>query len=239
MDTSIEPVIRTIGGIIVSKQVEILSYLRSCQDEMIELLGKFTDTDSPSTDKPYMDRFAELVAEEWKALGANVTTLPQEQYGNHVKAEWGSGSQSILVLCHMDTVWDAGETKKRPFRVEDGKAYGPGAYDMKAGIIQGLFAVKALIKMGLTPGKRIVVYITLTKKSDRHHPAYHRGRSEESCCGPSVNRLQEAGAETWRKGVGDFTVSIKGRASHAGADYEKAFLPLLKQPTRYCTCIPN
>ncbi len=64
----------------MSKQVKILSYLRSCQDEMVEVLGKFTDTDSPSTDKPYMDRFAELVADEWKSLRANVTILPQEKY---------------------------------------------------------------------------------------------------------------------------------------------------------------
>lgn len=207
----------------MSKQVEILSYLRSCQDEMIEVLGKFTDTDSPSTDKPYMDRFAELVADEWKSLRANVTILPQEKYGNHVKAEWGSGSQSILVLCHMDTVWDAGETKKRPFRVQGGKAYGPGAYDMKAGIVQGLFAVRALVNMGLTPDKRIVVL----HNSDEEigSPSSRPIIEEEAKKAAAVLVLEPSargGAlKTWRKGVGDFTVSIKGRASHAGADYEK------------------
>ncbi len=207
----------------MSKQREILAYLRSCQNEMIELLGKFTDTDSPSTGKSYVDKFAELVVKEWNLLGANVTMLPQEKYGNHVRAEWGSGNQSILVLCHMDTVWDAGETKKRPFRVKDGKAYGPGAYDMKAGIVQGLFAIKALIHMGLTTSKKIVVLHTSDEEIGS--PSSRPIIEEEAKKAVAVLVLEPSargGAlKTWRKGVGGFTVSIKGRASHAGADYEQ------------------
>lgn len=207
----------------MSKQKEILSYLRSRQNEMVELLGKFTDTDSPSTDKPHTDRFANLVAGEWKALGANVTILPQEEYGNHVKAEWGTGDESILVLCHMDTVWDAGETKKRPFRVADGKAYGPGAYDMKTGIVQALFAVRALNELGLSPKKRIVVLHNSDEEigSLSSRPIIEEEAKKSAAVLVLEPSVRGGALKTWRKGVGRFTISIKGRASHAGADYEK------------------
>ncbi|HHY11613.1 MAG TPA: M20 family metallopeptidase, partial [Firmicutes bacterium] len=105
-------------------QKDILAHLRSYQDKMVELLEAFTNTDSPSTGKLYMDRFAGLVAGEWQSLGTDVTTLREEGYGDHVKVEWGSGRESILLLCHMDTVWDAGETQKSMLsRSPPGKAF--------------------------------------------------------------------------------------------------------------------
>lgn len=152
-----------------------------------------------------------------------MTILEQAKQGNHVKAEWGQGDENILLLCHMDTVWDVGETKKRPFRVEDGKAYGPGVYDMKAGIVQAIFAVKTLQDLGLAPGKRIVVL----HNSDEEigSPSSRPVIEEEARKAAAVLVLEPTALggslKTWRKGVGSFTVSIKGRAAHAGADYEK------------------
>lgn len=207
----------------MNKQKQILSHLRSHQDEMIELLETFTNTDSPSTDKTYIDKFANMVAQEWKTLGINVTTLPQERYGNHVRVEWGSGDETILILCHMDTVWDAGETKKRPFQIKDGKAYGPGAYDMKAGIVQTIFAVKALIEMGLSPNKRIVVLHNSDEEigSPSSRPIIEREAKTASAVLVLEPPVRGGALKTWRKGVGGFAVKIKGRGSHAGADYEK------------------
>ena len=207
----------------MNQQEQIMSHLRSCQDEMVELLRTFTNTDSPSTDKPYIDKFANMVSREWKALGANVTILPQEKYGNHVRAEWCSGDETILILCHMDTVWDAGETKKRPFRIDDGKAYGPGAYDMKSGIVQAIFAVKTLIKMGLTPNKKIVVLHNSDEEigSLSSRPIIEEEAKKASAVFVLEPPVRGGALKTWRKGVGGFTVRIKGKASHSGSDYER------------------
>ncbi|HHT85434.1 MAG: M20 family metallopeptidase [Bacillota bacterium] len=207
----------------MSDQDRILAHLKSYQDDMVKLLEVFTNTDSPSTDKSLMDAFAKLVAREWEGLDAKVTILEQDTYGNHVKVEVGSGDETILLLCHMDTVWDAGETQKRPFRVEDGKAYGPGVYDMKAGIVQAFFAVKTLKDLGLLPEKKIVV---LHNSEEEIGSPSSRPIIEEEAKKASAVLVLEPTAlggslKTWRKGVGGFTVSIKGRASHAGADYEK------------------
>ncbi|HOP70116.1 MAG TPA: M20 family metallopeptidase [Bacillota bacterium] len=204
-------------------QRRVLEHLKGYQEQMIDLLEVFTNTDPPSTDKAHMDKFAGLVARKWEELGAEVTILEQAKQGNHVKAEWGQGDENILLLCHMDTVWDVGETKKRPFRVEDGKAYGPGVYDMKAGIVQAIFAVKTLQDLGLAPGKRIVVL----HNSDEEigSPSSRPVIEEEARKAAAVLVLEPTALggslKTWRKGVGSFTVSIKGRAAHAGADYEK------------------
>lgn len=204
-------------------QRRVLEHLKGYQEQMIDLLEVFTNTDSPSTDKAHMDKFAGLVARKWEELGAEVTILEQAKQGNHVKAEWGQGDENILLLCHMDTVWDVGETKKRPFRVEDGKAYGPGVYDMKAGIVQAIFAVKTLQDLGLAPGKRIVV---LHNSDEEIGSPWSRPVIEEEARKAAAVLVLEPTAlggslKTWRKGVGSFTVSIKGRAAHAGADYEK------------------
>jgi glutamate carboxypeptidase len=202
---------------------KILARIESYQDEMVSTLEVLVNTDSPSTNKARMDEFSELVARLWESVGAKVTILPQETYGNHVKVEWGSGDETVLVLCHMDTVWDEGETKKRPFRIEDGKAYGPGVYDMKAGIVEALFAVRALVDLGLTPNKKIVV---LHNSDEEIGSLSSRKLIEEEAKHSSAVLVLEPSArggtlKTWRKGVGSFTFTIKGRASHAGADYEK------------------
>jgi len=202
---------------------KLLSHLESYQNEMVQALETLVNTDSPSTDKECMDAFAELVARLWKSVGAKVDILPQEGYGNHVRVEWGSGNETLLILCHMDTVWDKGETKNRPFRIEDGKAFGPGVYDMKAGIVEALFAVKTLADLGISLDKKIVV---LHNSDEEIGSLSSRRIIEEEAKRSSAVLVLEPSArggalKTWRKGVGDFTFTIKGRAAHAGADYEK------------------
>jgi glutamate carboxypeptidase len=206
-----------------SLQRKILEYLKNSQAEMLDLLRDLTNTDSPSTSKPHLDKCNEFLAKTWQDAGAKVSVIEQAQHGNHLKVEWGSGEGQILALGHYDTVWDAGETARRPFRVENGKAYGPGAYDMKAGIVELVFAVKALTALGLKPKSRLVVL----HNSDEEigSPTSRPVIEEEARKSNAVLVLEPSvfgGAlKTWRKGVGMFEVTIKGRASHAGADYEK------------------
>src|SRR5215831_16045446 len=110
-------------------------WLRPREKAMARLLGKFVRVESPSFDKAAVDRFGKLVAAEWRRRGAKVTILQQRQRGNHIRAEWNPSwtraSSQILVLGHLDTVYGVGTLRQMPYGLVLGRAYGPGAFDMK------------------------------------------------------------------------------------------------------------
>lgn len=202
---------------------EIFGFLRKNQDGMLGMLEKLVNLDSPSTGKEYIDRFSNALASEWKSLGADVEILPQESYGNHLKVQYGEGDQQILILCHMDTVFGAGEASRRPFRVDGQRAYGPGVYDMKGGIVEAFFAVRAFRELNINPGKRIVVLHNSDEEigSPSSRPIIEEEARKSMAVLVLEPSAQGGALKTWRKGVGMFEVTIKGRSAHAGADYEK------------------
>ncbi len=134
--------------------------LRSRAKEIVRMLGRFVRCESPSHNKAAVDRFGRMVADEWRRRGAKVRILRQTKRGNHVRAEvWlGSGRPTgqILILGHLDTVYPLGTLAKMPFRVRGGRAFGPGTFDMKAGLALALAAVDGLRAAGLRPRKRLV-----------------------------------------------------------------------------------
>lgn len=204
-------------------QKQILERLVLDQENMVTMLGELTMTDSPSRDKPLMDAFVRGLRSRWIEAGAEARLLPDGTQGDHLEVSWGSGEGQILVLCHMDTVWDVGESARRPFKVENGRAYGPGAYDMKGGIVETLFAVKTLISLGATPQKKIVVLHNSDEEigSPTSRPIIEKAALESDAVLVLEPSAQGGTLKTWRKGVGMFQVQISGRAAHAGADYEK------------------
>lgn len=202
---------------------EILGYLKASEDKMVSLVAELTNIDSPSTSKEDTDRFADTLSRIWRETGASVSVIPQETAGNHLKVVWGSGDEQILMLGHMDTVWEPGEAERRPFRVLNGKAYGPGAYDMKGGIAEAVFAIKALSALGIDPGKRVVI---LHNSDEETGSSTSRSIIEEEAQKSKAVLVLEPSAQggalkTWRKGVGSFRVTVNGKAAHAGSDYEK------------------
>ncbi len=114
--------------------------------DMKTLLKRFVETESPSHDREAVSRVSALVAEEARRLGAQVEMIPNEKTGDHVVARFSSSSSTkpILLLCHMDTVFPLGTLAKMPFREADGKIFGPGVLDMKAGIVISLAAIEEL-----------------------------------------------------------------------------------------------
>ncbi|MCL4426254.1 MAG: M20 family metallopeptidase [Firmicutes bacterium] len=136
----------------------------------------------------------------------------------------GKDKGQVLLLAHMDTVWEVGEIAKRPFRAEGNRAFGPGAYDMKGGIVQIVFAFQALRELGLRTRRRIVALFNTDEEigSPGSRPfieAEARRSDYVLVLEPSV---PPAGVlKTSRKGVGRFDLRITGRAAHAGSDHEK------------------
>src|SRR5690606_9833509 len=112
------------------------------------LLKLLVETESPSHDKAAVDKVGLIVAEEARKLGAHVETVENVETGNHVISKWGSGKNQILFLCHLDTVFPLDTIKKMPYREADGKIFGPGTLDMKAGIVIALGAIEDAIKNG-------------------------------------------------------------------------------------------
>ena len=104
---------------------------------MIQWLMELVSIDTPSDDKTALDRFAERLGRQFQECGAQVSAIENSQAGNHLLVRYSSATSSdrpILILGHLDTVWSAGESTRRPARIEEGKIYGPGAFDMRGGL---------------------------------------------------------------------------------------------------------
>ncbi len=192
--------------------------------KLTQLLKLLVETESPSHDKSAVDRVGLIVAEQARQLGATVEIIPNTETGNHVLARFQPSSfsihPSILLLCHMDTVFPIGTIQKTPFREEGEKIFGPGALDMKAGIVIALAAIEQAIQQGLNRP------ITLLCTSDEEIGSHTSRTLIESLAKESALALIMEGAlldgslKTWRKGVGSLWVTVKGRAAHSGGAHQ-------------------
>ncbi|MDA1256708.1 MAG: M20/M25/M40 family metallo-hydrolase, partial [Chloroflexi bacterium] len=203
------------------------SPLRLTPDEataMFGLLREMTLVESPTSDKAANDQLIGVVRNRFEELGATVEIDRQTEYGDHLVARWPGMGKPGLVIGHIDTVWPIGTLDRMPYREESGNIYGPGALDMKAGIAAIFAALGMLRERGNWPDRALTVLIN----------------SDEEVGSPSSRPLVEAEAvksayvivmepatgvdgalKTERKGLGEFRISVEGRASHAGAFPEK------------------
>jgi glutamate carboxypeptidase len=195
---------------------------------MVKVLENFVRCESPSHDKAAVDRFGEIVAREWRRRGADVRVLRQKERGNHLRVEIGvdrGGSRSqILVLGHLDTVYPMGTLQKTPFRIANGRAWGPGTFDMKGGLVLALFAVDALRAAGVAVDKRMVFLWTSdeeigSKSSQAVIEAEARRSDAVLVLEPAFGK--EGRLKTERKGTGGVEILVTGRAAHAGIEPEK------------------
>lgn len=207
---------------------QLLSELCGRQNEMVKMLAEFVRCESPSHDKSAVDQFGQRVAREWKRRGANVRILQQAERGNHVRAEIWLGkvksAGQIMVLGHLDTVYPLGTLAKIPFRVSGGRAWGPGTFDMKGGLVLALFAVDALRAAGSEPTKRFV--FLWTSDEEIGSESSRRAIEQEACKSDAVLVLEpsfgtDGRLKTQRKGVGGAEIIVTGRSAHAGIDPEK------------------
>ncbi len=136
--------------------------------DLKHLLKTLVETESPSHDKPAVERVGALVAEEARKLDGQVEILPNTDTGDHVLARFsslkgrrdqGEGEKPILLLCHMDTVFPLGTLARMPYREAEGKIFGPGVLDMKSGIVISLAAIEDAQKEGTDPAGHVVVHL--------------------------------------------------------------------------------
>lgn len=194
------------------------------QVDPLVTLRELVEIESFSGDKAGVDELGRYVGARLQGVGATVEFRRQEDVGDHLVARLGDGRSQVLVLGHLDTIWPPGTLETSPFRVERGRAYGPGIFDMKSGIAIAIHALKSLAQSGRLRNRRVTVLLT----SD-----------EEIGCGTSRALIEELARQsefvlcmeaplgpdgalkTSRKALGIFRIRVQGRASHAGNDHQR------------------
>ncbi len=139
---------------------KFLRLLKPRLPQMLATLRRFVTAESPSLDKIAADRCCGVIAQEWNRHGARVERIAQKHRGDLLRITHAAGksisSGQLLVLGHYDTVYSTGTLTRMPFRLKGAKAYGPGTFDMKAGIVQAQFALQALLQAEIPLRKRLV-----------------------------------------------------------------------------------
>jgi glutamate carboxypeptidase len=213
----------------------LLAETRRRGERMTRMLARLVRVESPSTDKRALDRLARVVAAEWRRRGASVRVMRRTDAGDQVRVEWrpvGSrGKAAILLLGHLDTVYEIGTLRKTPLRVRGSRAIGPGTFDMKSGLVIALFAVEVLRALKLRPRRPIVGLWTSDEEIGSHASRAAIEREARASCAVLV--LEPAGGtrgdlKIARKGVGEVTLEVEGRAAHAGLDPQSGVNAILE-----------
>ncbi|HEX9941405.1 MAG TPA: M20 family metallopeptidase [Thermoanaerobaculia bacterium] len=201
---------------------------------MTLLLRDLAVLESPSHDAASQEPVFARLAAELEAAGLRTRRLPGRRTGGQlwaVRQERRRGAPAQLLLGHCDTVWPAGTLERMPVEVRDGRLAGPGVYDMKAGLVQGIFALRALRDLGLAPEVEPAFFINSDEeigsveslvRIERLARRVRRVFVLEPSLGP------DGKLKTRRKGSLRFTVRVFGRAAHSGLDPEKGASAILE-----------
>jgi glutamate carboxypeptidase len=208
----------------------LLPGLRQLEDSMLAVLEDLVMTETPSDDLYLLRDGARLLSGVVNRLLGEAPETVEVDGRSHLRLR-GSGDRPVLVVCHLDTVWPAGTTGRWPFAVVDGRATGPGVFDMKAGLVQALYAVSALSR---TDGVTLLV----TTDEEIGSPTGRALVEDEARRSRAVlvPEPSAAGAlKTARKGISMYNLHVQGRAAHAGLEPERgvnALVELARQVPR-------
>lgn len=202
----------------------LLAGARRKERALLDLTHRLVRSESPSDAKAAVDACSTLAAAHVEALGGRVKLHRQRQFGNILEACFGPRSASakpILLLGHLDTVWPLGTLKTMPCRTHEGRLWGPGTLDMKAGVAMAFTAIELLAESGALSRE---VILLLNSDEEVGSPV-SRPITERLALGCSavyvLEPAQGLAYKTARKGTGDWRIDIKGIAAHAGVDFEK------------------
>jgi glutamate carboxypeptidase len=202
-----------------------LRYARQHQSDIVALIKELVECESPSDHPPSVNRLVSMIADRLSGA-ARVRTFPGGSFGMHLRAEFilpgARKSGQILALGHCDTVWPLGTLATMPFRVARGRLWGPGVLDMKGGIAFFIFAMQALRELDIPVARRVVMQLNSDEEVGSESS---RSLTEEAARHSNGVLVLEPGTglegklKTARKGVGDYTITVRGKASHAGVDF--------------------
>jgi glutamate carboxypeptidase len=199
-----------------------LAWLATQQGSMLALLERLVNIDGGSYDKAGVDRVGEAIAEFLEGEGIAVERSPRETYGDVFTARLPApGNAPVVLMGHRDTVFPKGEPERRPFRIENGRAYGPGVCDMKAGLVMNAFVLAAFARFG---GHGAPLVGLFTSDEEIGSPAC-RDAIETTARGARAVFNSEPGRPTGnvvtgRKGGVFMVAELAGKAAHSGANFQ-------------------
>ena len=205
----------------------LLAGARRKERSLLDLTRKLVQAESPSDTKSAVDACVALAAAHLKQLGGRIKLHRHPHHGNVLEAHFGSRSarfqnqEKILLLGHLDTVWPLGTLQSMPCRVREGRLWGPGTLDMKAGVAMAATAIELLIEADLL---RREIILLLNGDEEIGSPASRPITEDLARQCSAVYVLEPAQGlayKTARKGIGDWHIQVKGVAAHAGVDFEK------------------
>jgi glutamate carboxypeptidase len=208
-----------------AKEAEITEWLASQQEAMLSLLGDAVNIDSGSYDKAGVDAVGDLFIDFFSQNGLLTSRESHERFGDaiHVRLDDTRPNQKPVVLMgHRDTVFPKGEAGHRPFRIENGRAYGPGVVDMKGGLVLNAFVLAAFKRFGGAPAP-LAGLITSDEEiaSPSSRPVIERVARQARCVLNSEPGRPSGSVVTGRKGGVFLVFEVTGKAAHSGANFEK------------------
>jgi glutamate carboxypeptidase len=217
-----------------------LQFFVDRKDAITETVRQLVEIESPSDNKKAVDRVGVLLAGRFEGLGGHSKFHRTQDFGDHLQVDFATerSGKPVLLLGHLDTVYPLGTLAGMPCRVADGRLSGPGALDMKSGIALILHAIDGLRTWH---GDSLPRPVTVLLVSDEEVGSGSSRRITESLARRSAAVLVlepaygiKGAVKTARKGVGEYTLKVTGKAAHAGLDFEKgesAIVELAKQVT--------
>ncbi|MEK6409358.1 MAG: M20 family metallopeptidase [Acidobacteriota bacterium] len=204
----------------------VLSYFEAHRSEMLAFSRWLVEQESMSREASATRRIAENLGESLASKGAAVELLNDPAYGSTLRARFdcapdaSPNDKQLLIVGHLDTVWPIGTLAARPFRVEGDRAFGPGIFDMKSGVMLAVFAMRAVKDLGIATRRRVTMLMTCDEETGSH---FSRDVIEEEARRTHAALVLEppipgGTIKTGRKGVGEFELIIRGRPAHAGND---------------------
>ncbi|HUQ49847.1 MAG TPA: M20 family metallopeptidase [Terriglobales bacterium] len=222
----------------------LLKLVEESRPQMLATLQKLVEMESPSSNKGAVDLLGAELAREFKALGGRVTVHPQKKFGNHLQVDFpgAADEKPVMLLGHFDTVWDIGTLAQMPYKVEKGRIFGPGVYDMKVGIVMMMHAIAAAREAnGGTLPRPVKVWLVTDEEvgsESSRATTEELARSAAAVFVIEPSQGPDGALKTSRKGVGSYTVKVIGKASHSGVDFEEgqsAIVELAQQISRITT----
>lgn len=221
-----------IDSAVAARNSVLYDKAQKAQSEFLTMLETLVNIDSGTGDQKGLTQVENFVIQQLKAVGATVeTTNAAPSAGRNILATvQGTGKGKILLLAHTDTVFKAGTVAQRPFKIAQGKAYGPGVMDDKGGILLGIEALKILKELNFQNFRTITFLINPDEETGSFGS---RELIKATAKQHNVALVLEFGSPqdkvtSWRKGIGYYGFEVKGRTAHAGAEPEKGCNALLE-----------
>jgi glutamate carboxypeptidase len=217
-----------------------LRFFTERKDAITETIRQLVEIESPSDNKPAVDQLGALLAGRFEKIGGHAKFHRAQDFGDHLQVDFSGtrGGKPVLLLGHMDTVYPMGTLSTMPCRVADARLWGPGALDMKSGIALILHAIEGLRTWHNDSVPRPVTVLLVT---DEEVGSESSRRITESLARKSAAVLVlepsygiKGALKTARKGVGEYTIRVTGKAAHSGLDFDKgesAIVEMAKQIT--------